>query len=241
MCCFSGDIKEVSKTKIFARIDESGREFLAYSMNLDTPNDVAMILPIPNQPGEAIEFIDLSAATDLFEKIDNLFPANRGMTRGLYKSMDVDTLEFTLPVEKVGAFDASFVPALADMNRLDKRFTISKDIWDKIPEYKDFSFVVFKLSKGKAERHPMAFSFKNRDKTRIFFPTVHVHHGELPAEEYYDHHLYSQSVDGWQAGDVPTPEILEKAKGILVKGAKLSRIKIDGLERNQDIYVKIGA
>ena len=47
MCCFSRPVIRVSQTNIFARSSEHGRHKVAYRMNLDTREDLAMILPIP--------------------------------------------------------------------------------------------------------------------------------------------------------------------------------------------------
>ena len=69
MCCFSGTVKSVSDTRIFARGTADGRQFLVYSMNLDTAADVAMVLPIPVVVGaalDAVKFIDLSVHQDFF-------------------------------------------------------------------------------------------------------------------------------------------------------------------------------
>jgi hypothetical protein len=240
MCCFSGNINKVSGTKIFARIDAVGVQFLAYAMDLDTPTDVAMILPIPIQKREKVNFIDLSEAPDLFTEIEALFKTlSRGMMRGF--SFGTDAL---LVVEKVGAFDASFVPSIEDMDRLDKRFAINKSIWDKIPQYKDFGFVVFKLSAGDAERHPMAFSFKSANPKKLFFPTIHVHHGELPRVEHFDHVLYSQGlkdhqIPNWYSeSDLPSNALKEKSRGIL-DGSTLRKRNLHGELPNQDIYADV--
>ena len=51
MCCFSGKITLVRATKIFARPLAGNRQALVYSMHLETPHDVAMILPVPVAAG----------------------------------------------------------------------------------------------------------------------------------------------------------------------------------------------
>jgi hypothetical protein len=71
MCCFSRPIAEVSGTSIFARLD-GDRQALAYQMHLASPEDVAMILPLPIALGhgeKAVEFVDLSEAPRLFEEL----------------------------------------------------------------------------------------------------------------------------------------------------------------------------
>lgn len=48
-------------------------------------------------------------------------------------------------------------------------------------------------SPARARRiHPMAFSFPTRDAGALFFPTVHVHDGEVHREASFDHTLFCQ-------------------------------------------------
>ena len=42
------------------------------------------------------------------------------------------------------------------------------------------------------EFHPMAFSFPTRMPDAVFFPTVHIHDGEVHESEEFDHTLYLQ-------------------------------------------------
>src|SRR5690606_16069404 len=97
-----------------------------------------------------------------------------------------------LAVHEVGDFVASFVPTLADFRRLDPQFVIPQESWDKIPEYSDYGFAVFQLKSLVGNPHPMAFEFTTRWPDRIFFPTVHIHDGEVHDREEFDHTLYLQ-------------------------------------------------
>jgi hypothetical protein len=65
---------------------------------------------------------------------------------------------------------------------------------DRVPAYADWGFAVFQLAptKGLASVHPMAFDFPTREPSRLFFPTVHVHDGQLHAEAEFAHQLYAQ-------------------------------------------------
>lgn len=238
MCCFSGSIDKVSKTRIFARTQGS-KQLLVYAMDLDTPEDLAMILPIPVAEGtQKIDFLDLSKQNDFFEKVEALFPKNvmKGMTRGLSFGADSKDL---LEVHKVGAYDASFVPTVDDMDRLDERFTIKKAIWDELPEYANFGFAVFKLSKGNAERHPMGFWFQSRLSGSLFFPTVHIHDGTIPEEETFDHTLYAQSEGGvagrWRESNAATASLTKGLQNALVE-AVVYKKTIEGTCPNEDTY-----
>ena len=69
MCCFSGPVRSVSATDIFARSEADGRQSLVYSMRLDAERDVAMVLPLPVAAGtgeDGVRFVDLSAYEDFF-------------------------------------------------------------------------------------------------------------------------------------------------------------------------------
>lgn len=88
MCCFSVPTPatfwhawfapkvHVSATNIFARATAPGIQGLAYSMNLATKQEVAMVLPVPVRPnaGEnALRFIDLHEHAQMFDDLAFLF------------------------------------------------------------------------------------------------------------------------------------------------------------------------
>ncbi len=63
MCMFTGSVRDVSSTAIFARRSDERHQVLVYSMALTVSSDVAMVLPLPVPPGSAegvVRFIDLS-------------------------------------------------------------------------------------------------------------------------------------------------------------------------------------
>ena len=200
MCCFSGYVGKVECTRIYARPLDDGRQVLAYSMNLAHEGELAMILPLPTPPGapeDAVEFVDLSEVPDFFERLNAVFSEARSMAFGGALA------PAPLKVVEVGAFDASFVPRLADFERLDPRFRLPPQVWDQLPQYADHGFVVFALRAAAQQLvpvHPMAFRFPRRDRGEVFFPTVHVHDGEVHPTADFDHHLYLQ-VDGAVDGD----------------------------------------
>ena len=201
MCIFTGPV-DVCNTSIFARRlagHLSDRQCLVYQMHYASKSPVAMVLPIPVlRPNEtdAINFIDLKHYPDFFDHMHRAFPSRGG---DLCLSAEPETLE----VHKVGDFVASFVPTLNDFGRLDKVFRLADDVWDQIPQYKDFSFAVFQLSKTLSrsfwrklttqEVHPMAFEFRSRMDDTIFFPTIHIHDGHVEPLAKFDHALFFQS------------------------------------------------
>ena len=248
MCCFSGPVNDVSKTRIFARLITPNRQALVYQMGLDAPADVAMILPIPVPPksGEnAVKFIDLSGYGDFFNDLAKGFPTRNDSNLYTWAKSSAARAP-KLEVHSVGSFEASFVPTVKDFARLDPRFRLPDNTWDKLPAYTHYGFAVFKFNKGKQKAHPMAFSFPTTlaEKSQLFFPTVHIHDGKVHKKEEFDHHLYAQtwpkaglsSRHGWEESPALASSFtkLAKAKGLLWKEGHVYRKKITGLQSNVD-------
>jgi hypothetical protein len=270
MCCFSRRIEHVSKTKIYARGAGGSRQFLVYAMSVAIEEDVAMVLPLPVPPAsaeDAVTFVDLSSCPRFFSELDALFPDTSlmGAPQAFARHGPIAK---TLVVHDVGDFEASFVPTRADFDRLDARFRLPADVWDALPQYADWGFAVFKLKPAKAEpreepgfferlfgggerariptptveRHPMAFEFPRRDASRLFFPTVHVHDGEVHATASFDHALYCQlgGEDGppdWQVSVGKASTVWGKAKEWLRADALAYKRVLSGDRANADQYV----
>ena len=76
MCCFSGEVKNVSGTRIFSRV-RGGRQTVVYSMQFSADQDVAMVLPLPvaNGAREAdVEFFAMDEYPDFFSGLDQERP-----------------------------------------------------------------------------------------------------------------------------------------------------------------------
>jgi hypothetical protein len=239
MCIFSGPVEKVNGTNVFCRM-EQGIQTLVYGMSVYASRDVSMILPLPVKPGtQEINFIALDGYPNFFQDMENGFvEKSKGLSRGL-DTLSVDSLR-TLKVEKVGNFEASFVPTLQDFDRIDGRFKLSPSVWASLPQYSDFAFAVFQLTKPEGEIHPMAFQFASR-WSYLFFPTVHIHNGELHHYEHFDHRLYCQSdypTAEWRSSYSPTSSFmkLEKAKDILHPTARISLRKMIGKFPNMDTF-----
>jgi hypothetical protein len=154
MCCFSLPVRHVAKTRIYARASAplpasvSPRQLLVYSMSLVADEDLAMVLPIPvppSSPEDAVRFVDLSRCPKFFDEVDVLFPPE--LTRGGFGELAAGFAPQvrSLVVHDVGDFEASFVPRVADFERLDARFRLPSQVWDSLPGYADWGFCVFKL------------------------------------------------------------------------------------------------
>lgn len=195
MCCFSQPVRHVSNTEIFARLSGLGTQFLVYQMTFASDGPNAMVLPLPVR--SVVRFLNFASYPRFFDDMRRGFPTGHagmggGGMGGLGGGM---ALPQTLPVESVGEFVASFVPRIADFDRLDSRFVLPKTVWEALPAYQDWGFAVFQLrtpSKAKARVHPMALEFDTRHPGTLFFPTLHIHDGAVHLEEDYDHMLYFQ-------------------------------------------------
>jgi hypothetical protein len=98
----------------------------------------------------------------------------------------------------------------------------------------------------------MAMKFPTSDPA-LYFPTVHVHDGEVHREAAFDHELYFQC-DNLAGVDAPrgaTPEIesggahpehhldVDKTRGAVVRNTMLHRVQLRGTLANSDTRVRI--
>jgi hypothetical protein len=250
MCCFTSLVEWVAETKIYARPAAEGRQFLVYNMSVEAKDELAMVLPLPvpkNTAENAVKFINLEEYPSFFDDMRKGFPqpaASRGgpAAGGFGGAAPQPQLE----VVKVGSFEASFVPKVADFARLDKRFRLPDGVWEKLPGYKNHGFAVFKLQAGRQNVHPMAFSFPRANARQIFFPTVHIHDGEVHETAEFDHVLYFQLADadyspkrGWMESIVPAGMFMQikKAQGLLDPELHCYRRTIQGEQKNADMVV----
>lgn len=248
MCCFSKPVRSVGSTRIFARFLDFDTQCIVYEMRVDAEEELAMILPIPvSQPAkdDAVEFTDLSGYTQFFRHLENAFPAPAGAFGGPVPAAGGGPRTQKLEVQRVGSFDASFVPAVADFKRLDERFRLDDSVWKSLPQYQDFGFAVFKLRKGNQLVHPMAFRFPSAMPGRfLYFPTVHIHDGKVHETEHFDHTLYAQA---WRNAVIKGPEWEESeknagrfvdtdlAKDLIWGAGHLYKRNISGQQKNEDI------
>ncbi len=150
-----------------------------------------------------------------------------------------------LPVISMGNFDASFVPTVNDFGKLDPRFRLPHGTWDKLPQYRNYGFTVFKLKSGVHTVHPMAFSFPSADSKKLFFPTVHIHDGLVHAKADFDHMLYCQRLPhdtfssaqrGWQESPLLAGSHIDsnRSKGLIHLDAHIYRTSMYGNLPNSD-------
>lgn len=250
---FGGDRLRVNvaSTQIFAR-HAGWRQILVYAMQLSSADEVAMILPLPVAPGtreDAVRFIDLSAYPRLFADLDACFPQPPRPASRPQAGPNANSSR--LRVQQVGAFEASFVPTLADFTRLDPRFRLDDAIWRQLPGYADWGFAVVRLGPGRQDVHPLALSFPKRFAERLFFPTVHVHNATLRQAAEFNHTLYFQRVAQPRlsgaaseaatvvAASEPVGARVELARcqGVLDGAEALARVQLSGSRPNEDVWL----
>lgn len=266
MCIFSQPVVHVGATKIFARL-EGTEQVLIYEMAFAASGTLAMVLPLPVPPAppeDAVRFVDLSGYPSLFADLDRLFPEMLSVHGGPGSPQPQAASRATLVVHDVGELEASFVPRLEDFRRLDARFRLSDRIWRALPAYRDHGFAVFKLKGGEVgwlarlglaratathrRVHPMALRFRTRAPDALFFPTVHVHDGQVRPRARFDHDLYCQSattprppLGGFSASHLPVDSIvkLERAQGLVDATLPVQRMQIRGELANEDIVANV--
>lgn len=271
MCCFSRPVPYVAGTKIFARLT-GARQRLVYGMSFAAAEELAMVLPLPVAAGAgeaAVGFVDLSGYRTFFADLEAGFPrimlpaAKGGLSyRGAIQPLP------RLKVHEVGDFEASFVPTAADFERLDPRFRLAPDILARLGVARDWGYAVVqlrrtmrglwaRLRRRKNTMQPLALEFPTRDPARLFFPTLHVHDGQVHERAGFDHTLYWQLPPGVTAppdngplvlgglGSLSGPAArfmnLERARGIVDGDAPCHRRVMWGLLPNQDTWIDIAA
>jgi len=194
----------ISKTHIFAGHGREDFQSIVYDLSIASSAHAAMILPLPVVIGDSsdvINFIDLSAYPDFFDDLNRVCVCE-------YDSFttDFDSVcgglepESVLAVHQVGDYEASYVPSLADFDRLDSCFRLSDEVWKQMPDYKDYGFAVFQLKIVLSQEadsndnavHPMAFEFRARYPDRLYFPSVHVHDGAFHQSAGFMHKFFCQ-------------------------------------------------
>jgi hypothetical protein len=250
MCVFTSEASEVHDTRIFSRVDAT-TQFLAYDMRVALRSEGAMVLPLPVHPvSRTLEFVDLSDYSEFFRDMDLCFPPPELDLTDESVAVAAGSAK-PLPVEQVGAFEASFVPSEREWGRLEPRFRLSDKVWNALPDYSEFGFAVFKLRSGSENRvHPMAFRFATSDPERAYFPTIHVHDGNVHTEAEFDHALYLQSAahhDEWFPGELLPAKRMrfrnllhrDATRGLVLKDIPLWKKELRGSLPNQDTWVSL--
>jgi hypothetical protein len=245
--CIFTNVARVSDTEIYASL-HGPEQALVYSMDVDLPKESAMVLPLPTvADAPRATFVDLSAYTDFFSHLRHCFPTRPASSAGALRSAPAPQAK--LAVERVGAFEATFVPRPEDWSRIDERFHLGPDIAEALVDrYAHYSFAVFQLRAGAHRIHPMALRFTTAVADTVYFPTVHVHDNFVPSVAEFDHMLYFQgrplSLAGVQVGAV-APRARMKLKptdltlGLVHPDDAVHRTALRGYLHNEDTWVAL--
>lgn len=245
MCIFTGAVRKVEGTQIFGRCD-GDQQLLAYAMKMESDAAVAMVLPIPVAAAasdDAVRFIDMSGCPQFFVELEQLFPPSFG-GYGAPQGFGPAPRPATLKVHDVGSFVASFVPRVADFERLDPQFRLPATVWAALPQLADYGFAVFQLAPGRRAVHPMAFSFPTRHVGSVCFPCVHVHDQAVHPTAAFDHTLYCQTrepgvvpggAETWSPSIWAPSEAQRTTSRGLLTGAPVHRLELSGELPNADV------
>lgn len=248
MCCFSGPVRQVGDTRIFARLGDGGNQVLIYQMKLDAPEPVAMILPLPVKPDsgeQAVTFFSFERYPRVFLDLEKGFPVNDPFG-GSPSYAKAPAAAPKLAVETVGAFHASYVPGIADFARLDERFRLPEGVWEKLPGYRTYGFAVFQLRPGHFISQPLALAFPTALPGHLFFPTVHIHDGKVHAKETFDHSLYcqlnGQEAPSWaESSGLALQHVnIDLTHGMVRPRLHVRKLTLMGKRDNEDIILKPG-
>ncbi len=181
MCLISAEIEKVSKTKILIAPNANNtRQLVVYSNyvnNLSESN--AMVLPVPNP--QTVEFIDLTAYSNLFEDCSSCFYSihkskslNRQYLTNSFNTRDDKPLE----VFNVGSYKISLAMNLEQISRVNSAiFDLSPGLKQTLEMFYHqpyWGFIICKLNSGPELYHPFAYSH-NIIQSQIYIPTRHYH------------------------------------------------------------------
>ena len=194
MCIITSTVNEVAKTRIYVSADEANRRQLTvYSNYVSSSRENAMILPVPNP--ESIELLNFSNYPAFFEDLANCF--QKRIPRGISNTLGFGLVTETLPIYKVGSYQASIVPNLDEFDRLDfHTFKVDPNLYSFLDvHYRkgNFGFIVCSLMAGDHTYHPFAYTHGMHKSGRLFIPTMHYHPGHTHETGDWDHLIYSPS------------------------------------------------
>jgi hypothetical protein len=252
VCIFSRPVRDVAATSLFACEVEAGVHGTAYSMQVQNPTPVAMILPVPvlrDTGDDALTFLDLGGYDDFF---DDLAACANPPSRAVGSGKGYQTPPARLKVHEVGDYVASYVPSIPAFDRLDPMFRLDPSAWAELPAYAVFGFAVFQLKPGVGKKriHPMAYRYPAANPSELFFPTVHIHDGRNPTPfAHFDHNLYFQHSPTFGRtptfltahrlsayllpGDVMGPKI-RRTQGLVKPDRPIEQIRLRGKRSNKD-------
>lgn len=190
MCLISLPIKNLAKTKIFVGTNKNKTEQITVYSNVvdNISNNNAMILPVPYP--ETIKFINLSNYKNIFSDCASMVYSNARSFKGNYLSASFTNSDSrTLEVFNVGSYKVSLAKSFHELKNVDTTvFELSpncEELLKKTYVENYWGFIICKLSKGKEEYHPFAYSHKIVNN-KVFIPTKHYHQHDIMSVKNYN-------------------------------------------------------
>lgn len=181
MCIFVAPVRSVQGTQILVSTLPNGRQLIVYENHVHQVGKNAMVLPVP--AGQPIELIDMSRYKgNVWDDCDALFPKKTssfgfGGGFGAAPSNKWGSDQPPLPVQCVGGYHCTIVPALTDFGRVSRDvFYLPPDIEAVLKEHygTGFSFIVC-LFQDDVKAHPLAYTSGRTSNGQLFIPTRHAH------------------------------------------------------------------
>lgn len=263
---WSGDIENVTNTKIFAaivyparietkknkvyKIPEGHRlqlTILANSVHTGSLKydpvpglinpETLMVIPVPTVRGEnRIRLIDMTKYPDFFDDIDMVFPNIKTDSFQDLISPDPET-----DTSVRSDYQVRIVP---DLNGLEN--IVKQDLLDSVRRYysSGFAFIVAKTTNSRANYNPIAYVHEVREDGRLFIPirTYFRKRGSNPFSKYY-----SRTTDISNKKS-PEDDVNEQIYGVLMaddawmsimakrKDLEITREKLE-IVRDYEIYI----
>lgn len=192
MCIVSGDIDDISNTKIFCGKVSPDTQITVYSNQIKTTQKAlpsAMILPVPKK---VTKVVDMSKNPNFFDELNK---ACQPLTRGR-GTLGISTNSYSLPVERCGSYRYTIVPNISSFKELrNDIFDIDLKCIDYMTRFysNEFEFIVCILDQN-AEYSPFAYTHPCIDTlfvpTRHYHTHTHTHSHNLPGVDW-DHSIYT--------------------------------------------------
>ena len=204
MCIILGEVRSVSKTKLFVLPNnDKTRQMTFYSNAVNTPKQNMMILPVPNSDN-SIELHTIkykTMFTDLEKSVRSLSrdQSYNHNTRSLYAS--ASPRDSTLEIIAHGSYLVSVAPQLEDLLRLNMNvFELTPEVYHFFAKHynREFSFLCCVLKPGLEAYEPLCYSHPMHSSGKIFVPTLHYHKHENKVDTEHadwDHTIYSVNTE----------------------------------------------
>jgi hypothetical protein len=147
-------------------------------------------------PGESKNIVFVSQLQETGEKIlDECHKPFIEPTFGFSFGLPSAASAGSLSIERVGSYDVSIVPSVADLVRIDTSHFKLADAQTHLDELAQeyptgYSFLVFQLRAGETYK-PFAYTHTALADGQVFLPCLHAHSGPIPEQEKdWDHEVY---------------------------------------------------